>query len=296
LEYEPQSLRKCGADRYCLVEHDSFIISNGKWIWNSRGIAGATALDYLVKVQGVGFVDAVERLTGAGSLAISRSLPLKDNSPPKVFALPEANTNNDRVFAYLRGRGIDGEVIRQCIENGSLYETRKYSNCCFVGYDEAGTARFAALRGTKDRFMMDVTGSNKEYSFFLPPKSSDCNHLTIFESAIDALSHASLQKLCGGDTDCYRLSLGGVSDKALIGFLERHREVDRAQLCLDNDGAGHEACENIIQRLASDERFRHIKITVALPVVGKDFNEQLQAVHKLNRDNQIGRRHAAITI
>jgi len=51
--HDPQSMRKCGADQYCLKEHDSLKISaNGKWNWFSRGFGGHNALDYLVKVQG----------------------------------------------------------------------------------------------------------------------------------------------------------------------------------------------------------------------------------------------------
>ena len=34
-------------------------ISNGKWCWNSRGIGGRTALDYLIKVRGMDFVGNV---------------------------------------------------------------------------------------------------------------------------------------------------------------------------------------------------------------------------------------------
>ena len=49
---------------YCTCEHDSLKISNGKWNWFSRGIGGRTALDYLIKVQGFSFAQAVEALAG----------------------------------------------------------------------------------------------------------------------------------------------------------------------------------------------------------------------------------------
>ena len=50
--YEPQELKRCGPHEYCTRTHDSLKISNGKWCWNSRGIGGRTALDYLIKVRG----------------------------------------------------------------------------------------------------------------------------------------------------------------------------------------------------------------------------------------------------
>ena len=47
----PNELVRCGAEEYCTREHDSLKISHGKWYWWSRGIGGASALDYLVKVE-----------------------------------------------------------------------------------------------------------------------------------------------------------------------------------------------------------------------------------------------------
>ncbi|MCX4325547.1 MAG: topoisomerase, partial [Lachnospiraceae bacterium] len=45
--YEPHELKRCGPHEYCTRTHDSLKISHGKWCWNSRGIGGRTALDYL---------------------------------------------------------------------------------------------------------------------------------------------------------------------------------------------------------------------------------------------------------
>ena len=49
---DPHELVKCDGNEYCTRTHDSLKISNGKWFWWSRGIGGASALDYLVKVRG----------------------------------------------------------------------------------------------------------------------------------------------------------------------------------------------------------------------------------------------------
>lgn len=51
----PNELVRCGAEEYCTREHDSLKISHGKWYWWSRGIGGASALDYLVKGLGMDF-------------------------------------------------------------------------------------------------------------------------------------------------------------------------------------------------------------------------------------------------
>ena len=43
--YEPSNLKRVAGNVYCTREHDSLKISNGKWMWWSRGIGGNSALD-----------------------------------------------------------------------------------------------------------------------------------------------------------------------------------------------------------------------------------------------------------
>lgn len=62
--FEPNELVHIGGSHYCTREHDSLKISNGKWYWFSRGFGGYNALDYLVKVKDVPFVEAVEQISG----------------------------------------------------------------------------------------------------------------------------------------------------------------------------------------------------------------------------------------
>ena len=59
---EPDELVHISGDHYCTREHDSLKISNGKWYWFSRGFGGYNALDYLIKVKEVPFMEAVDSL------------------------------------------------------------------------------------------------------------------------------------------------------------------------------------------------------------------------------------------
>ena len=63
-EYEPGELVKFSSNTYTTRTHDSLKISNGKWMWWSRGIGGKSALDYLIKVRGMDFVQAVQTIMG----------------------------------------------------------------------------------------------------------------------------------------------------------------------------------------------------------------------------------------
>lgn len=58
--YEPDELVYIGKDTYVTKEHDSLKISNGLWNWFSAGIGGKNAIDYLEKVKGYSFMEAVE--------------------------------------------------------------------------------------------------------------------------------------------------------------------------------------------------------------------------------------------
>ena len=60
--YEPNELVKLNEQMYSTREHDSLKISNGMWCWWSRRIGGKSALDFLIKVRGMKFVDAVSLL------------------------------------------------------------------------------------------------------------------------------------------------------------------------------------------------------------------------------------------
>ena len=64
-EYEPGELVKFSSNTYTTRTHDSLKISNGKWMWWSRGIGGKSALDYLIKVRGMDFVQAVQTIASA---------------------------------------------------------------------------------------------------------------------------------------------------------------------------------------------------------------------------------------
>ena len=77
--------------------------------------------------------------------------------------------------------------------------------------DQQGEPKYAALRGINTDFIGEANGSDKNYSFSIPAgKMSDQVH--VFESAIDLLSYATMQKLDGKEWQTeHLLSLAGVS-------------------------------------------------------------------------------------
>lgn len=287
--YEPSNLKRVSGNVYCTKEHDSLKISNGKWYWWSRGIGGVSALDYLIKVRDYGFVEAVEALTGiTADWKPPASVPKKEE--PKVLLLPEKNANADRVTDYLFGRGIDYSLIQECIAEGIIFESRKYHNAVFVGRDNSGTAKYAALRSTLgSNFKQDASGSNKRYSFrLLAREPTDTVHL--FEAAIDLLSYATYLKCEGKDYKTENLlSLSGVYQPkkelneskvpiALTTYLKENPNIKTIVLHLDNDKVGR-LCTAALKELLQKE----YKIVDDPPPVGKDFNDFLLSYLGISR-------------
>ena len=84
---EPDELVHISGDHYCIREHDSLKISNGKWYWFSRGFGGYNALDYLIKVKDVPFMEAVERITGR--VAYHPDSPSPSRRSPRFCCFPK---------------------------------------------------------------------------------------------------------------------------------------------------------------------------------------------------------------
>ncbi|MEA5058958.1 MAG: DUF3991 and toprim domain-containing protein [Candidatus Pelethousia sp.] len=285
-QYEPQELKRTGPHEYCTVTHDSLKISNGKWHWFSRGIGGKTALDYLIKVRDMDFVEAVSLLcNGRAAPAVSFQQVKKPEPPPKPFELPEPNRDNGAAIDYLRGRGIDPEIIYRCIQAGILYESREYHNCVFVGKDAAGISRFASVRGTYGDFKQDIEGSDKRYNFVLPSCPPSSRFVAVCESAIDALSLATIRKRKTGVWDRYHyLSLSGTSPLALRQYLTDHPEIDHVYMYLDNDKAGRDGMMKLRAALMQNDAFRDHITSAEPPPIGKDYNEYLQ--HLLQKEKE----------
>ena len=109
----------------------------------------------------------------------------------------------------------------------------------------------------------------------------DSRSVHLFESAIDALSYATLIQMNGGDYKTESLvSLAGVyspgsdgtgkTPLALDHLLQNNPQIDRIYLHLDNDAAGRNAAKVIRNNLENK-----YKIVDRPPRFGKDINDYL---------------------
>lgn len=190
---EPSNLVHISGNNYCTREHDSLKINNGKWYWFSRGIGGVSALDYLMKVKEYSLPEAVELLVGRDAVVEPPTSEYKyPTKPERKLLMPELTDKPYLAKKYLRERGIHQEIIQYCIDHSLLFETAKYHNAVFVGYDKQGIAKYAAMRGTKSSYKGEVTGSDKRFSFSIT-ETTNAEQVHLFESAIDLLSFATVE-------------------------------------------------------------------------------------------------------
>ena len=280
--YEPNELIEVCRGTYTTRTHDSLKISNGLWYWFTKGIGGKSAIDYLIKVRNLSFINAVQTVMGNIKIQAPISYKQKEKSSEKRLKIPLKATTNDRAINYLLSRGIDKEIIKYCIENNLLYEEEKTHNVVFIGYDENKIPSYAFCRATNEqRFMREATGSNKKYSFKINAEKEN-NIVHLFESSIDLLSFATLFSIGNRNwREENLLSLGGIySSKydvektkipiSLTEFLEKNPNVNEIHLHLDRDLAGRNASAFFQQVLS--EKYKVLDRTVPF---GKDVNEYL---------------------
>lgn len=151
-----------------------------------------------------------------------------------------------------------------------------------TGKNAQGEISYAAFRiaSTNYRFRGEVAGSDKASGFLIESEGmNDCVY--VFESFIDAMSHANLYNIKYGNKDAWklhnRLALGGTADTALMELLKRKPNIRNICLCLDNDSAGHTAAKEIAGKLRSMgyvniyERYSN----------EKDYNDELKKVKSI---------------
>lgn len=295
IKYCGYAVKKNGANEYYLEGHDSLKISHNKWCWHSQNRLGGSCIDFAMHFP----VPNQRNLKEAVWLVLD-TMNIHDfsvNSIPSAIArkpaehlenqlliLPPRHENANRVIAYLtQSRCIDRNIVMDMIRQKKLYESKDKHNCVFLGYDNTGKIRYAFNRGTLSsvRYAGDSPGSNKDYGFVMEGSS---NRLYAFESPIDVLSHATLAKLKGQDyTRDTRLSLGCVSERALMQYLKDHPTIREIVLCLDNDKAGIQATKRIQETLKESPYTVSVETSNA-----KDFNENLVLFMQKNRQKVMG--------
>lgn len=265
------SFKKVGTN-YLLNPHSSFIIfpNTNSWFYYKEN-KGGDLINFLQYYENKTFNEAMLELSGdtiTEKRKFTKYVPIVEEKGKII--LPNSNKDNKQAYAYLtKTRGIDSDIVNELFKSGHIYQNDKGS-VVFVSRDKENKVKFACVRSTSknSNFRQDIKNSVKEYGFKTVGTS---NRLFVFEAPIDLLSHATISKMQGKDwKKDNRISLGGVSDKALNKFLEENKNIKEIVFFLDNDIAGIENSKKMAKKYGNDY---NVKIFTSSK--GKDLNDML---------------------
>lgn len=265
LTSQGEEVKKSGSEYQWLDGSQKVTIRGNLW-FHQYEQKGGDAIDFVKRFYNKDYAEAVSFLIGdgAGTIATSPTAVKEKVS----FELPKANGNMRRSLAYLlMTRGLYKDVVYEFIKNKLIYESEKYHNAVFVGFDKSGKAQHAHKRGTgtKNAYKGNVAGSSPEFSFHWKGTN---NKIFLFEAPIDMLSYISMYKENWRE-NTYVASCS-VSDRVLFQCLKDNPNLNKVYLCFDNDTAGQLANKRISDKLKQ----LNIQNEVLVPT-HKDWNEDL---------------------
>ena len=271
---------KDGLHEWTTQEHDSLKISMRepwKYRWYSREgnkLWQGTAIDFVMIYHGYDFEQAkavLEAFTGLSNdkYDLVTEKPLNDafgRSETAFNDLADVKWNSDckRAIAYLtKTRGIDYQLVIECVRKGLIREDAGYHNCWFIIKDPDGRITGAEIRGTLTGKKYKQTIGGGGYGFNLK-YGADIQAIGFFESAIDLLSYMQLNKI--GNTNLNSTLLvsggGGRTVDVAKGYMQLYPDAKYYSMT-DTDEAG--------ERFAKQIGARHIKPSEPF----KDWNEEL---------------------
>lgn len=274
------ALKQVGKHEYKVLGLGGLFVDSERNTWYCFSLGkGGGPIQFLQEFLMMEWKDSVNYLLKQENITITASERENDEAKEKKgsLELPEKAEKYRRLYAYLiKTRKIDKEVVDFFVKKKSIYENDK-GGIVFLGHDKEGVIKYAMIRGTSESkpFKAEVKNSDKRYSFSFRNIKSDT--LIICESAIDAMSYASLRRL--ENRNYIRemenlLSLGGISEMPLKVFLEEHSQIKNLIFSLDNDEAGERAYQKFKKEYQEKFNVKRIKFEE------KDINEYLQKIVK----------------
>ena len=223
-------------------------VSGVKFMNWSRGIGGGGAIDLVIQVKNLGFIDALDWLAQQ-VVGMVPSAPTV-MAPGSAWRLPSADSSHlHGVRSYLTDqRGIAPATIDALIHSGVLYADAR-ANAVFLLLGKENIPVGAELRGTTGRSWRGMApGSRKDSGFFSIP-ASPTPTVVLCESAIDAISCRALHP------HCRCLSTAGARpNPAWLPLLIAH--ASEVHCGFDADPTGDDMAAAMIARHPSVKRLR----------------------------------------
>ncbi|MFP7176452.1 toprim domain-containing protein [Priestia filamentosa] len=278
LESKGETFKKEGK-YYRHTEHDSLIIRDNMYAWNSRNEKGYGAINFAKMYYNLSFVEAVQDINDRNLKTFTRSHSNEQEST-KPFQYPQhlEVKNQDKLKHYLiQERKIDPRLVQWLLQKDLIAQDKR-NNIVFkwreqggkgniIGADRQGTIKMDHGRGS---FKQVLPNAKKDAGFTVDVGKP--TKLYMFESPVDLLSYWSLQKekLQGARL----VSMNGLKSRTVLqSFIEARKEgsdIKKVVLSVDNDESGKKFIQKMHLLLKED------MIQPNLPSRGKDWNDVLK--------------------
>ena len=215
---------------------------------------------------------------------ISNTVKLEDiktDFEKEDLVLPERDSNNHRVFAYLnKTRHISKEVISEFLHRKILFQDEEHKNCVFVTYEQDKPV-FACVKSTSTNYKFQREFRENDYTRGIE-FTNNSDTLVIFESPIDMMSYITLNPHLTHKYDF--LAIGGTGKiLAVDSYLQNNRNTTSIIIAVDNDNGGRK-CVDSIKQIISNQK-KALETIVIYPRL-KDWNEDLCDLYSI-KENEL---------
>lgn len=287
LESKGETFEKEGK-YYRHTKHDSLIIRDNMYAWNSRGERGYGAINFAQMYYGMSFPQAVMDLNGKDYKTFKKERN-QEEKQPYVYKKHYEVDSKKELKNYLEDeRKVHPKVVNWLVKHDLIAQDQK-KNIVFkwrkdgeiVGADRQGTIDM----GNGRRFKGVDKHSQEHQGFHFDIGNPD--KLILFESPIDALSYYSVKQ--NSVQNARLMSMNGLKpatmSHAVKHMLDQGYKVKNVVLAVDNDKAGREFVDQLKttmrpnDELVKDEKAKDRFFQTDLSKT-KDWNEDLKQMTK----------------
>lgn len=268
-------------------KHDSLLITNNKWFWNSKQVGGFGAISFAQHFYDLKFPEAVQDINDRN---IEKKNEVKYTDYRKEnFRYPleyEVSSQNNIKKYLVEERMLSPLIVDWLIKKDLIAEDRM-KNVVFKWREKGGKGEViggerqgTVLMEDGKRFKQNIANSDQKSGFQIDIGKP--NKLAVFESPIDALSYwqLNIKKL----KDVRLLSMSGLKDMTFlhsVTSLQREgHDIEKVIMAVDNDEAGR----NFIKKANESYTFKEGSFVAEYPE-NKDWNEDLQK--RIKKEKQL---------
>lgn len=260
-------------------KHDSLLIRDNMYAWNSKGVKGYGALNFVQMYYGMDFVTAVQELNKEEYQVIDKSkkAPKEKREPFSYEKRKRMEVNHQRdITRYLvEERKIDPRIVKWLIQKDLIAQDQR-KNVVFkwikngevIGYNLQGTVKMNNKRGS---YKHVAPNDDPDYGFTFDIGKPE--RLMCFEDGIDALSYWSIKK--DQLKNVRIVSMNGLKEKTIANaykqavYKEGHK-IKKIILGVDNDEGGKKFIDKMNTLVNPDI------LEADVPKHTKDWNDELK--------------------